>query len=204
MSTLPGQPVRPSNYGQTAIVYSAVESVSAIVDGAQPTTEDGHQGRLFNVPAGKPVRVPEEAARFFMDHFGYTGIVRVREIRSEEGVRYDVKGAHAESLAKLKEADERVFKAWLASVIEDYVKRNKPVPPPDERIARLMARRKYELADYGITPIGYREKVVSSELEEMKAQIANLSSAKNNEIESLKAKNAELEKMLEKLTQPKG
>lgn len=183
MSVLPGAPVTPRTFGQTAVLYSAVEDCSAVVDGAPPTVTDGHRGRLFIVKAGKPTRVPEEAARFMLDHYGYTGVVRVRETPTSDGIHYELKEAHQESLDKLAQADEVIFRNWLSGIIEDYVKRSKPVPVPDERMAKLIARRHYNLKDYGIVPIGFAEKQHDAEMEKRDAEIAQLKA----QLESLKA-----------------
>src|SRR5579864_3413158 len=126
MSIIPGAAVVAAHYGEAVVLYSEAERVEAVVDGAPPQ----ENGRLFIVEPGKPKKVPYEAARFILDHLGYTGVVRVDVVESDAGTKYDLVKAKAESLAKLEKADDMRFKVWLSGVIEDYVKRSKPVPQP--------------------------------------------------------------------------
>ena len=174
MATILGTTVA-AHYGETVLVYSE-ELIECVVDGAPP----GETGRLFRVEPGKPKRVPYEAWRFMRDHLGYTGVVEVDVIETKDdlgnvtGTKYDLEKAKRDSEAKLKVADEQRFQYWLNGVIEDYVKRSKPVPQPDDAIQRLLDRRGYDLKQYGIVPIGWREKQHTSEVEALRAELAEL------------------------------
>jgi hypothetical protein len=173
MASIPGAAVMAAHFGEAVVLYSESERVEAVVDGAPPQ----ENGRLFIVEPGKPKKVPYEAARFMLDHLGYTGVVRVDVVESDSGTKYDLTKAKVESLAKLKTADEMRFKAWLSGVIEDYVKRSKPVPVPDDAIMRVIQRRGYDLKAYGIVPIGWAEDSSKTEIQQLRKQVEDLMAA---------------------------
>jgi hypothetical protein len=185
LATIPGAPVIAAHFGETMVLYSEGERVEAVVDGAPP----GDTGRLFVVEPGKPKKVPYEAGRFMLDHLGYTGVVRVNVTESDSGTTYDIANAKVESIAKLAQGDEMRFKYWLAGVVDDYVKRNKPVPQPEESIMRIIERRGYDLKNYGIVPIGWAEKEKGGEMDALRAQVAELT-AKLNALTKGKSKDA--------------
>ena len=172
-SAIPGAAVVAAHYGEMVVLYSEAERVEVVVDGAPPQ----ENGRLFIVEPGKPKKVPYEAARFILEHLGYTGVVKVDVIESEGGTKYDLAKAKADSMAKLVQADDLRFKAWISGVIEDYVKRSKPVPAPEGAILRIIERRKYDLKKYGIVPIGWAEADKIDEVAELRAQVARLAAA---------------------------
>jgi hypothetical protein len=132
-------------------LYSHSERVAATVDGAPP----GPHGRLFIVEPGVVTKVPDEAGRFLLEHLAYTGVVRVDEIESENGVQFDKEKAVEESLASLEAQDRVRFQTYIQNMVKDYVERNRPVPPPPDSILRLIERRGYDLKSYGIVPIGW-------------------------------------------------
>jgi hypothetical protein len=180
MATVPGTPVVMAHYGESMVLYSAGLRVEAEVSGAPPVLDDPkgdpdkHTGRTFVIPVGKATKVPYEAGRFILDHLGYTGVVRVDVKESESGTKYDIEKAKRESEEKLKRGDEIMFKSWLTGVIDDFVKRNKPVPAPEGNVLAIIERRGYDLRKYGITPIGWGEKAADDEKAELKKQIADL------------------------------
>lgn len=180
MATIPGAPIVASHYGESMVLYSEGLRVEAIVDGAPPILDDPkgdpdkHSGRTFVIPIGKATKVPYEAGRFILDHLGYTGVVRVDVKESETGSKYDIEKAKRESAEKLKRGDEIMFKSWLTGVIDDFVKRNKPVPAPEGSILAIIERRGYDLRKYGITPIGWGEKAADEEKADLKRQLAEL------------------------------
>jgi hypothetical protein len=178
MGSIPGAPVVAAHFGEQVVLYSESERVECVVDGAPP----GENGRLFIIEPGKPKKVPHEAARFILDHLGYTGVVRVDVAESDTGTKYDLAKAKAESLAKLVQADDLRFKAWLSGVIEDYVKRSKPVPAPDDTIMRIITRRGYDLKKYGIVPIGWAEADKVDEIAVLREQVAKLTKALDAQI----------------------
>lgn len=174
MASIPGAPVIAAHYGEAMVLYSELERVGAVVDGA-PANSHGHTlGRLYIVEPNKPTKVPYEAGRFILDHLGYTGVVQVDITETDSGTRYDIPKAQADSRAKLKESDELRFKSWISGVIDDYVKRNKPVPQPDDSIMAVIARRGYDLKAYGIVPIGWAEKGKADELQALRDELASL------------------------------
>lgn len=170
MATNPGAPVVAAHFGDTMVLYSEHERVEAVVDGAPPR----ENGRLFVVEPGKPTKVPYEAGRFMLEHLGYTGVVRVNITESDTGTTYDVKTARKESDAKLAEQDHLRFQRWVSSMVEDYVKRSKPVPAPDDAIQRVIDRRGYDLKKYGIVPIGWAESEKVDEAQVLREQVAKL------------------------------
>lgn len=185
----PGLPMQASMYyGKTMVMYTAGDRVEAVVDGAPV----GPNGRLFVVDVNDPTEVPWEAGRFMLEHLGYTGVVRVDEIdvRDERGRRtgteYDIEKAQAESEAKLLAYDQLIWQQFISDMMEDYVSRrdgkNKAVPPPPERISRIIKRRGYKLLDYGIEPIGFEDpmdvstKAMAEENKSLRTQVADLNS----------------------------
>lgn len=176
MLSNPGQPMTAAmHYGKTMVLYTAQESVQAVVDGAPP----GPNGRLFIVEVGDPTEVPWEAGRFILDHLGYTGVVKVDEldVRNEKGkkvgVEYDVEKAHADSLEAGRVHDEARWARYISDMMDDYVSRKdgkqKAVPQPPAPMLRIMERRGYKLGDYGIKPLGFEDPVAQAN-QAMKAE----------------------------------
>lgn len=160
-------------------LYSHSERVAATVDGAPP----GPAGRLFIVEPGVVTKVPDEAGRFILAHLAYTGVVKVDELESETGVKFDKEKAITDSLAALEEQDQVRFQTYIQNMVKDYVERNRPVPPPSESILRIIDRRGYDLKKFGIVPIGWEapdkdERVVQLEEENkaLKTAMADLNS----------------------------
>jgi hypothetical protein len=177
VATIPGAAIVAAHYGEDVVVYSAEERIE--ISGAYGAPP-GPEGFNWTIEPGKPVRIPYEAARLAREIYGESGLVEV-DVREDKdkagsviGTRYDLDKARKESIEKLRVGDEARFKRWLSGVIEDYVKRSKPVPPPDEAISRVIARRRYDLKKYGIVPIGWGEAARDTELESLKAQLAEL------------------------------
>jgi hypothetical protein len=160
----PGQPQTAAmHYTSSVVVYTAMEKVECVVDGAPP----GPNGRLFIVEVDDPTEVPYEAARFMLEHMTHTGVVRVDEIIETDargkrtGVRYNVEKARAESMELGRQSDEMRWQRFISDMMEDYVSRrdgkNKVVPPPPAPILRIIERRGYKLSDYGINPVGFQD-----------------------------------------------
>lgn len=170
---LPGQQLLPQNYGSQMVLYSATERVEAVVDGAPP----GPTGRLFVVEPGKPVRVPQEAGRFILEHLGYTGVVRVNETLTDTGVTYDIEAAKQESLDRLAAHDQLRFDAYVRSCVQDYISNPagaKPVPPPSGSILKIIERRGYDLKRFGIIPLGWENPDKDKRVTDLQAQNADL------------------------------
>lgn len=177
MATMPGAAVVAFKYNDYMILYTEGEPVDAVVDGAPP----GPSGRLFHVEPGKAVKVPYEAGRFILDHLGYTGVVRVREIEREDGTgtEFDIAAAKAESEAKFEDEDARRWREYVEYCITDKMNNKKAVPATPDSIKRIMERRGYNLGDYGIAPVGEkqpRDRVI----EQLQAQIAALTAKLND------------------------
>jgi hypothetical protein len=173
---LPGQATIPKMFGEAMVLFTAGDRVEAVVDGAPV----GPRGRLYVVEPNKPTKVPYEAGRFILEHLGYTGVVRVNETETDTGVSYDIESAKAESLTKLEAEDKAAFKRYISDAVEDFVKRNKPVPQPDERILKIIQRRGYDLKQFGIVPIGW-------------------ATPEDDKVVAMQSENAELKKSLEAL-----
>jgi hypothetical protein len=152
------------------ILYSATDEVHAVVDGAPV----GPMGRLYSIPVGEAVEVPDEVARFILDHLGYTGVVLVEETKTKTGVEYGVEDAHEASLKKLEASDLMRFQTYVSACVEDYVKRSKPVPAPPESILRIIERRGYDLRRFGIIPIGWEEPQKDARVKQLEDQVAAL------------------------------
>ena len=173
MATLPGVPVTAQNYHDYMILLTVGDEVSAVVDGAPP----GPNGRCFTVEPNKAVKVPYEAGRFLLNHYAYTGVVRVKEVENPDGsgTTRDIETAKLESAALLEQEDARRWRDYITYVIEDKLNNKKVVPPPPEAIKRIMDRRGYRLEDFGINVPGQAgEKSSGAELAELKAQNADL------------------------------
>ena len=143
---------RPPDYRDYMWLYTAGDKVEAVVDGAQP----GPNGRLFEIPPNKAVKVPWEAGRFILAHLAYTGVVRVKETDREDGSGTDLDLASAKkaSLALFEEEDARRWRDYVQYVINDKLDNKKVVPPPPPPIKALMERRGYRLTDFGVTVPG--------------------------------------------------
>jgi len=173
---LPGQAVIPKNYGESIVLFST-EGFECVIDGAPV----GQHGRLYKIPAGKAIKVPFEVGRYLLDtqSFPFIDVVRVHEEEQESGIVYDIDGAKADSLARLVQADDLAFKQYVQGAVEDFVKRNKPVPQPPDKIIRIMERRGFKLEQYGIVPIGWKTAenkqltAVSDENATLKQQLAS-------------------------------
>lgn len=172
MATLPGTIVAAQSYHEYMMLYTAGEKVECVVDGAKP----GPLGRLFIVETNKAVRVPYEAGRFILEHLGYTGVVRVNETEREDntGIEFDIETAKAESLAKFEQEDERRWRDYVEYCITDKINNKKAVPATPDTIKRLIARRGYRLADFGISPVGEKQPQDAA-MEELKALVASQS-----------------------------
>lgn len=173
MATMPGASVSPYNYRSQMRLYSAVEKVEAVVDGAPP----GPEGRKFTVEPGKVATVPWEAGRFILEHLAYTGVVRVDEVETDNGVLFDVDKAKAESERLLRHFDEQRYQRYIDDMVTDYMNQKKPVPRPPEAIMKIMQRRGYDPKKQGILPMGWEE-------------------PQNERMLELQKKNAELEQKL--------
>jgi hypothetical protein len=169
MASMPGAVVIPAKYGEAMVLYSAVNKVEAVVDGAPA----GKNGRLFIVEPGKPVKVPYEAGRFILEHMAYLGVVRVRETETDTGVTYDVDGARKESEDLTASMDEALFQRYVDDVVSDYLNKKKPVPKTSPNIQRIIDRRGFDLKKYGIFVIGQKEEEAQAKMaamqDEMKA-----------------------------------
>lgn len=178
MATIPGAPITPAQYGSEAIVYSAALGWEGVVDGAPPRPailnskkETVGGGRLFVIEPGKPQRVPAEVWRFINEHYPYADVVKVNETMTDTGVTYDIESAKKESLAKGEAADLSCFKAYIGAAVDDYVKRDKPVPQPPDNVLRAIERRSYDLKRFGIVPIGWEEPEKDKRLAELEATV---------------------------------
>jgi len=174
---LPGQTVIPRGYGESMVLFSH-EGCAVVIDGAPV----GKDGRLYKIPAGKAIKVPFEVGRFLLDtqSFPFLDVVRVSEEETDSGITYDIELARAESADRRKIADDAAFNQYVQGAVEDFVKRNKPVPQPPAHILRIMKRTGYKLEDYGIHPIGWKtvenEKLqaVSQENEQLKQDMVEM------------------------------
>lgn len=198
-ATMPGSVVIPQRYGEAMVLYTS-ERVACVVDGAPP----GKHGRLFIVEPGKTTKVPYEAGRFILDHLGYTGVVRVEEEETEEGTHYNLQKAREESESLLAAQDEKRFHQFVTDCVEDYVKRNKPVPQPPESILAVIHRRGYDLKKFGIVPIGWEDPEKNSRVAQLEEQVKKMGEMLAARTQSdLERENAELrEKVLELQTKP--
>lgn len=168
---LPGQTVIPKTYGESMVLYTAGDPVECVVDGAPV----GPNGRLFEIHPGKAHKVPYEAGRFILEHLSYTGVVRVDEKETDTGIEYDIEGAKKASHDLLQAMDKQRFSNFVAAMVEDYIRRNKPVPQPPEPILAIIKRRGYDLKSYGITPIGWETPQKDDpRVEDLQRQLADL------------------------------
>lgn len=168
---------RPPDYRDYVWLYTEGETVCAVVDGAPP----GPEGRKFTIEPGKAKKVPWEAGRFLLEHLAYTGVVRVRETDREDGTGtdLDIDAAKAESAEKLVGEDERRWQEYVRYCIDDKINNKRVVPPTPDSIKRIMARRGYRLADFGIQPVGEAAPVdnriaaLQKELADLKARLGD-------------------------------
>lgn len=178
----------PAAYGERVLVLSVEPVEITGVYGAPP----GPDGFSWILEANKPTRVPYEVYRVATEatHLQYASVVKVDVTEKKDefgnvvGTDFDLESAKRESAARLQQADDRAFQFWISGIVEDYVKRGKPVPEPDAHIQRIIARRNYDLKRYGIVPIGWAEKEKSNEVDQLKALLAEQS----KQLAELKAK----------------
>lgn len=180
MATLPGVPFTPANYGTEVIVFSAAFGWEGVVDGAPPR----ETGRLFRVEPNKTKKVPVQVWNFIEAHYPYSDVVRVNQTETETGITFDLETAKKESLEKGAAADMAAFKAYISAAVEDFVKRNKPVPQPADNILRIIERRGYDLKKFGITPIGWEE----PEKDKRLAALADENKGLKEQLDALSAK----------------
>jgi hypothetical protein len=184
MGTMPGAVVIAKHYGEAMVLYSAIEKVAAVVDGAPV----GKNGRLFIVEPEKPVKVPYEAGRFILEHYAYLGVVRVDEEETETGITYHVDKAKTESLALTQQMDDQRFNQYVSDVVTDYLNQKKPAPRTPAVIQKIIERRGYDLKRYGIFPLGEKE---SEQLAKMATLEAD-NKAKDEKLQTLQRQMAEL------------
>lgn len=178
----------PASYNERLLVLSVEPVEITGVYGAPP----GPDGFSWILEANKPTRVPYEVYRMATEatHLQYASVVKVDVTETKDefgnvtGTTFDLDKAKEESALRLKQADERAFQFWVTGIVEDYVKRGKPVPEPDAHIQRIVARRGYDLKRYGIVPIGWAEKDKVNEVEALKALLAE----QTKQLGELKAK----------------
>lgn len=177
MATLPGMTVTAARYSDYMWLYTEGEPVDAVVDGAPP----GPMGRLFHIEPMKATKVPYEAGRFILDHLGYTGVVRVTESDRPDGTGtdLDIQSAKAESLSKFETEDARRWREYVEYCITDKVNNKRAVPATPDSIKRLIERRGYRLADYGIAPVG-EPQPRDTAIVALQAQIADLTAKLND------------------------
>lgn len=188
---LPGAVVIPKNYGEAMVLYSAVDRVEAVVDGAPA----GPNGRLFIIDPGKPKKVPYEAGRFILEHLAYRGVVRVNETETDSGIDYDVEGAKAESLKLTEAMDYQRFMDYVQHVVTDYLNQKKPAPRTPDAILTIINRRGFDLKKYGIFPLGERE----SEQQEKMAKLAAENAEKDKSIAELQRQMTDLANLVASL-----
>lgn len=168
----PGQPMTAAmHYGRTMILYTAMERIATVVDGAPP----GPTGRLFIVDIDEPTEVPWEAGRFILEHLAYTGVVQVEETVTVDdkgrrrGTDYDLEGARQRSLELCKRFDQERWTRFVNDMMTDYVSRKDgkqlAVPAPPAAILAIMERRGYKLQDYGIKPMGFEDPNATSHVQ---------------------------------------
>jgi hypothetical protein len=184
MSSMPGAVVIAKHYGEAMVLYSAVNRVEAVVDGAPV----GKNGRLFIVEKGKAVKLPYEAGRFILEHKAYTGVVRVAEEETETGVNYDIEAAKRESLALTAQQDDARFQQYISDVVTDYLNQKKPAPRTPEAIQEIIDRRGYDLTKYGIFPLGQKE----TENQEKLAKLTQENADKDAQLLKLQQQMADL------------
>lgn len=184
MGTMPGAVVIAQHYGEAMVLYSAIEKVAAVVDGAPV----GKLGRLFIVEPEKPVKVPYEAGRFILEHYAYLGVVRVEETETETGITYHVDEAKKESLKLTAEMDDKRFSQYVSDVVTDYLNQKKPAPRTPDVIQKIIARRGYDLKRYGIFPLGEQESGNIAKISALESE----NKAKDDQLQTLQRQMAEL------------
>ncbi len=120
------------------------EQVAAVID-----------NKLYVLPPGKPVEMPEFDGNIIMARLHYCGIVRVTETRDDEGIHLHTKEAREASKTLLAQKDREIVTEYIQIQLEDRVKINMPALPPSGRQAKVIARSGVKLEDYGVRPVGW-------------------------------------------------
>lgn len=135
------------------VLYSAEEEVAVISYAGSP----GERGWLRIIDRDEPAEFEAVVADDILQHTAHLGVVEVKVVKTKKGTEYDIEQAIEDSKALLVTQDEKRFMTWVQSMVDDYIKRQKPVPPPDESILRVMERRNYDPKKYGIVPFGWED-----------------------------------------------
>lgn len=156
------------------------------------------EGRSYRIPANTPWEVPavngtdcngtqacapftipvQKVAKFLCDEGVHYGLVVVPEIRTNQGIQFDIAGAQALSLHKRKGSEDHILERYVKGAKEDELNKI-PVRPPSASIASILESRGFDLKrDFGITPVGYR--------------VSENVAARDAEVESLRRENAEM------------
>jgi hypothetical protein len=111
--------------------------------------------KLYVLPPGKPVEMPDFDAGIMMAHNHQFGIVQVRETRDDEGIHLHTAEARVAAKALLVTKDNEIVAEYIRVQLEDRVKAGRPALPPSGRCAKVVKRSGTKLADYGVKPVGW-------------------------------------------------
>lgn len=139
------------------VLYSAEERVAILSYAGSP----GETGWLRIVEPEEPTEFEAVVAEDILKHTEYLGLVEVEVIKTKKGTEYNLEKAEEDSKALLATTDEKRLMTWVQDMVDDYIKRNKPVPPPSEAIVRVMQRRNFDPQRFGITPFGWDDPLMA-------------------------------------------
>jgi hypothetical protein len=146
---------------------------------------------LISFPPDEPVEVKDDyIATTLMERLKLRGLIQVPEIRSRQGVTFDLEGARKAARSALAEGKKKLLDNYLKEQKDRISSANHPLPlPPSPVVQQIIEEQGIDLKDYGIVLGGVK---IDNKPEE---RIATLESAVHELIEQNKLLMGELGKV---------
>ncbi len=141
---------------------------------------------------GSPVQltIPAEKVAAQLVHDGkFFGLVIVNQIRTANGISFDVEAAAKESKRIREQAETDLVEKYVKSAKDEQLG-NRAIRPPAAPIEQILSSRGMDLKrDYGLEPVGYR--------------VSEKAAARDKEMDELRKENREIKEMLNMLLEDK-
>ena len=152
--------------------------------GKKPVHENISGVGLFTFPPGEPTEVKDEhLASVLLERMAWTGLTRVPEIRQNGLPKFDIEGAKRVARDSLATARKGLVDRYIQHQLETRVRQNMPPLPPSPSVQEIIEEDGYDLAAYGIHPVGWKVEERSKAQDQRMAELetANLELKKTNE-----------------------
>jgi hypothetical protein len=134
--------------------------------GDEPVYENISGVGLFCFPSKEPVEIKDEhLAGVLLDRLSWAGLTPIPETRVKGLPQFDTKQALAAASEALKIARKTIVERYINTQLESRVRQNMPPLPPSPAVQRIIEEDGWDLASYGIHPVGWK-------IEERKGQQA--------------------------------